>query len=84
MSDFDSIKLTLTKDAAVKRLAELTDLGDLDEWTVVKDGLTFETSEHGSVHVRLNLYAVISASAMADIVMASGLVLKSTDVGKES
>lgn len=73
MSDYDPIKITIGKTAAIEKLAELTGI-DIAQWDVVKDGLRFETTEHGSVHVHLDLYTIISASSMGEVIIAAGLV----------
>lgn len=73
MADYDPIKITLGKEAAIEAIQRVTG-SEIGTFTVVKDGLTFETSEHGSVHVHMNLYAIISANDMADIIISSGLL----------
>lgn len=72
MADHDPIKITLSKQSAIDKLAELTEI-DTAGWTVKADGLRFETIG-GGAHVHLDLYTVISAEELSEIILASGLV----------
>lgn len=84
MSNYDPIKITLTKEAALAKLEELTGI-DTAGWSVMKDGLRFETMEHGSVAVHLDLFTIVSATVLAEIIQAAAFLpeLKSHDSQSE-